>query len=513
MKPKFKVTLLSHSFVITDINASVKPFINEFAKRNIQYTTEYRRGYGYIKKPSKVFAAANGLRTEFRFHRHEFADFCNFMADRYVKREDWKVKTREFKQPATIELKLNPMFSDRDYQGPLVEFCSRMDLHTKVVPLQTGKGKTYIACRASEEIGFRTGLITASRFLNQWSESLQEQYDLPRSAIWIIRGNVELKKYIRAAKDKTLDATHVLFSNTTLQVFIKNYEANRKKTILDYGCAPEDLLEIGGIGLKIVDEAHLFLHLNFKLDLYCHVPTAIYLSATLETEDQFINKVTSIIYPMESRYFGVAYDKYIDAICWFYSLKTESQQRIRTTQRGRDSYSHSALEQSIMKDPKLMMGYLEMIAASVKSEYIMKRKDAGMKCIVFADLVEMCEEITEYLKSCFPELDIRKYTAEDEDENLYTPEIVVTTPGSCGTGKDVKNLFVVFATNAVGGMQLNLQMLGRLRVIKDYKGVTPVYIYFSCLDIPKHMDYHRKKLEIFDGKVLSHNTIKTDFAI
>lgn len=513
MSALMRITLMSHSFVIDRIDHSIKPLLAEFARQNIQYTTEFRRGYGYIKKPFRVYAASTALRNEWRFHRHEYDRFVKLLKDHRIEEKQYKVRTREFKEPRRIDVTRLAIFQDRDYQIDLIEYLSRLDLHSKVVPLQTGKGKTYVAMRASENIGWRTGLITASRYLNQWKTSLKDTFGLLDTDVWIIRGNSELKKYIRQSIDKVMNSTYVLFSNTTLQVFIKKYEANPKKTIKEYGCHPEDLLELGGIGLKIVDEAHQNLHLNFKLDLYCHVPTTIFLSATLETEDNFVNRITDIIYPPEYRFTGIAYDCYIAAEGWYYRLAPGHDKKIRTTVRGRDSYSHSEFEKSILGNDKMKLAYFDMINQVVQARYVNKRVDKRQKCLVFCDLVEMCTELTEYIKLCNPHITVARYTADDEDENLYEPEIVVTTPGSCGTGKDVPNLMLVVMSNAIGGMQLNLQMLGRLRRLKDFEDVTPEFVYLICLDIDKHMEYHRKKYDVFRGKVLSHKDTHTNFVI
>lgn len=508
-----RITMLSHCFIVDKIDYGVKPLITDFTRRNIQFTTEYRRGYGYIKKPYRVFAAANAQRTEYRFHRHEFEKFKQILEDNHIKPEQYTVRTKQYKKPARILLTRDPKFQDRDYQVELIKYLSDVNRHCKVVPLQTGKGKTYVAMRACENIGFKAGLVTSSRYLNQWQNSFSETFNIPKTDVWIIRGAQELKKYIKKSIEGSMDYTFVLFSNTTLQIFIKKYEMSAKKAIKEYGCKPEDLYEIGGLGIKLVDEAHQNLHLNFKLDLYNHVITTIYLSATLETEDAFVNRITDTIYPEEYRFTGIAYDKYIAAQGWMYKLAPCNEQKIRTSARGRESYSHSEFEKSILKNKKMLENYLAMIAESFAMEFIKNRTDKKQKCLIFADLVEMCTVITEYLKVLHPALDIRRYTGEDSDDNLYTPDVVITTPGSCGTGKDVPNLMYVFMTNAIGGMQLNLQMLGRLRRLKDFEDITPQFIYFICEDIPKHMDYHRKKFDVFSGKVLSHTDMRTNFVV
>ena len=67
-------------------------------------------------------------------------------------------------------------------------------------------------------------------------------------------------------------------------------------------------------------------------------------------------------------------------------------------------------------------------------------------------------------------------------------------------------------TTAVDSQIANEQSLGRTRPVKSYPELTPEFCYFVCVDIPKHMQYHRNKKQVFNGLVKYHTEITLPYA-
>ena len=75
-----------------------------------------------------------------------------------------------------------------------------------------------------------------------------------------------------------------------------------------------------------------------------------------------------------------------------------------------------------MKDKKLLFKYLDMIRTCWDTFFI-ERYEEGMKGMLFAGRVEMCDEIVETFRKEYPHLKTMRYTADDEYENLLEADI------------------------------------------------------------------------------------------
>jgi galactitol-specific phosphotransferase system IIB component len=117
--------------------------------------------------------------------------------------------------------------------------------------------------------------------------------------------------------------------------------------------------------------------------------------------------------------------------------------------------------------------------------------------------VEFCVVLRDYLRGIYPELNIREFVAETDEKVLKEADIIVSTIKSAGTAQDIPDLKVSVLTQAVRKKEANIQTLGRLRKLKRWPNVTPVFVYLNNTSIETHMKYHEAKKEIFQGKVLS----------
>jgi len=98
---------------------------------------------------------------------------------------------------------------------------------------------------------------------------------------------------------------------------------------------------------------------------------------------------------------------------------------------------------------------------------------------------------------------VKRYVEDDPYDNLMKPDIRVSTLQSAGTAVDIPNLATTVMTTAVSSSQANIQGLGRLREMKD--GRVPEFVYFACVDIKKHMEYHEKKREMLKDRTLEYH--------
>lgn len=494
----------SHHFTVTRITPRGRAAVESFAKKFVQYGMQRAGPRDYIRAALKVYGAATADRTEFRFHINQLKEFTPHLE---IHQLTGSLVEHVFK-PTPIPFKVVlPIFShwtDRDYQTPVIQYIEdpTPPVH-KFVALQTGKGKSYCAMRAMSDIGYRTIIIVKPMYLEKWVEDIRRTYDIQLEDLMVIRGSTHLMALLVMAEAGELESKIVLLSNKTYQNWIKLYERYKDETLdMGYACTPDRLCEIIGAGFRLIDEVHQDFHLNFKIDLYTNVQRSLSLSATLVSDDDFMNKMYEVAYPAATRYHGPAYDKYIAARSVIYRL--QDPDKVRTKDPISKNYSHHVFEQSILRNPNLTRNYLNLIDGVVKTSYIAKRKP-GQRLIIFCASIDMCSRVSAFLQQQYASLDIRRYVEEDPWENLMEPDIRVTTLQSAGTAVDIPDLITTILTTAVSSSQSNIQGFGRLRALKD--GTTPEFYYFVCQDVPKHIDYHEKKRLILEDRALNYKSI------
>lgn len=357
---------------------------------------------------------------------------------------------------------------------------------------------TKLTLAALAQIGQRTMLVIKGMYVDKWIEDVKESFGLKPGELMVVRGGKNLKALIDLAIEGELDCKFIICTNKTIYNYLKSFEKFKDQD-MGYGCRPEDLYSTLGVGVRVIDEAHQEFHTNFRQDLYSHVPKTINLSATLESDDAFMNSMYEIAYPRDLRFRGAAYDKYIAVKALMYGARDIRAIRYMGKRRN---YSHVVFEQSIMKRKGLLAKYVDMLLEIIQVSFIRKR-EPGQKMLVFCSTIEFCTKLTEEIQRQHPTLKVSRYVSDDDYEDLLTSDISVSTIKSAGTAVDIENLRVTLMTDALNSRQANEQALGRTRRLKQWPDVTPEFIYLVCTDIQQHIRYHNNKREFFADKVLS----------
>lgn len=356
----------------------------------------------------------------------------------------------------------------------------------------------------------RTIITLMPKYINTWLVGLADFVKLKPEDIMVVQGSLELNAAMRSAQEGRMTAKIIIVSLPTYQYFMSEYEDNNG-VMQHYNYTPDQFWEVMEPGLLVVDEGHESIHALYRYDLYCNVRNKVVLSATLEADNRFINEMYDIIYPKATRFRGGEYDKYIESIALMYGLT--STKKIKYGGFG-GTYSHVKLEQSIMKDRRILETYLKFIGDTA-DYFFFKIKQPEQRLLVYCATVDMCVKVVSYLRNRHngKDLIINKYTQEDPKTTLYESDVTVSTLMSAGTGVDIPGLRTVIMTVAIGSKQKNDQALGRLRRLKDYPDVTPTFVYFVCSQIRPQVEYHRKKLENFANKTLSQRTFNSGFSL
>ena len=507
-----KITIGTHYFKITNMQPRMIGVVQKFCVKYVQMEYQNSRGKRVLA-PGKVYATRTKDNSEYRFHIGQYPEFIQHLYHNDVEIALCDIIKRDLIDSPDIDIDLNKGWVLRDDQNAVKDFIlqsEETDLHTRMATLYTGFGKTVVALASAADINKRVLVTVLSKYQDKWASDVVKTLNIKPKEVMVISGSHNVRGLIALAQSGQLEAKCIIISINTLNNYLKAYEDDPHTTTNDdFGCAPENFCELLGIGTMIVDEVHEHIHAVFKMLLYTHVYKVIALSGTLISLDPFIQKIHSLMFPKEVRYDKAVMNKYIKCYAIGYSVISVPVSKIRTTQFGSNLYSHNAFEKYILKHKPLLDNYLKIIDNIIELGYIQNYKD-GNKLGVYASSIDMCSTITHHLKKKYPDLDVRRYVEQDPYENAIEADIRVTTILSAGTAFDIPMLTDVIMTNSIKSPVSNLQTLGRLRELKD-RDVRFYYLY--CEQIPKHVEYHKAKKELFEPKVISTKDYKSPISL
>lgn len=345
-----------------------------------------------------------------------------------------------------------------------------------------------------------------------WVSGAKEYMHMTPNNLMLIQGSAALKAAIQMSQMNMLEVDLILFSAETIRGFLKAWE-ERDVEPFDYGCSPYELWKVLKVGFVIGDEAHEQIHNRFRMTAYTHAPKVLYLSATLICDDPFINLMYRHIFGAEEDIWESDNNKHIAVRPLFYQLDKDLLYNRKFKHNGPRGYSHIEFEKSVMRNKKLTNQYFRFIKATIDSALYDKNFVEGMKGFVMFASIKMGEAFQKYLKEQYPNRTIGLFVGGSAKAELYERDIVIGTPRSIGTGKDVPGLKALIQTVAVNSSQLNLQIMGRLRPVKINGvliAVDPLYVYLNCEQIKQHKIYHQHRLahvaeKCKDIKVIRHH--------
>ena len=356
---------------------------------------------------------------------------------------------------------------------------------------------TIMTMFALAKVKVRCALVVKPMYISRWMDVLVGKdmvfKNFGSKDVMTVRGSAQMSSIINLAREGEFNVDFVVISNRTYINYLQHYDENGPSE--EYGwCRPEELWNLLGVGIRLIDEAHQDFYGCFLTDLHSHVPTSIELSGSLEPDMDFLKAMYAVMYPKALRMNTGVYKRYVDIIGLLYSLDTELPHP-RTTRRGRASYSQAAYEEAIIKVPMRTRRLQEMMSF-ICNNYFMSERLPDHKLLVFFDTVGMCAIMADYYQELYPDLYVSKYTEEEDPSVLDEADIIIATPASAGTAVDITNLQQVHSFVMRSSTQALIQMLGRLRKLST-DTISPKYLYICTNDIITHQKYQYKMQEVF----------------
>lgn len=512
LAPRAQIDVWSHGCRISNFGAEVRTLMIELCRHSWGEYGSVRVGkFRTEQKIKRVFVGTNKERNYFQFHRNQLDFVLNRLSKINVLEDRLTIIRHELYEPVRVTHPLKDDRPPREKQVPIIDYVVAPITHkgapSKVVTLQTGGGKTFLALFALRLLGMRTGIILKGMYIEKWIGDIEGAYGAEKGSLMVIRGIPQLRAAIEMARLGNFNPRVVVFSHKTMQMYLTYYETHGVDDFLPV--SPMDLYKHLGIGVRLTDEVHQEFHCNFRQDIYAHVPLTISLSATLEPDQKFVEDMYRIMWPVGTWAPEMAYDKFIAVKALWYRVRDIGKLRWLNFLR---QYSHTEYEKSILKQPRILEAYTDMIVDIVQKAFI-EKMEKGQKMIIYVATVQMATILADQLANIHPQLLVNRYVSEDEYEDLVAADLSVSTLQSAGTGVDIPNLRINLMTTALSSKQSNIQVLGRTRRLKDWPDVTPEFYFLAARDVDKHVQYTKQKKEKLDGKVLSFQELGTNYVI
>lgn len=405
-----------------------------------------------------------------------------------------------FDDPENESLKPLKISSFRSHQEEQQTQCIAIDHPEKLYVTKDYivTHNTVTSLVAASRLGNRLAVSVLAGYVEKWYKDVQGTYEIDAKDIIRIEGKNSLVDYCQlllenqATPEKLPKVT--IISINTIGKWYKGYIEDPFNPTYDmYGMKPWELMEKARIGTNIFDESHQHLHAVYRMFCFLHIPKTISLSATLTSEEETELRIQRMMYPRHKRFEKIKMKRYITVYSCQYQIQDFLNSRIRTQEYGSNNYSHIAFEKSILSHRSIKGQYINMIVRMVRGSFV-DTMQRGDKCAVFVSSHAMAREVCRAIRKEFPDLDTRTYLESDPIENLMDSDIRVTTVLSGGTAHDIGGLTVSIQTINLNSIKSNLQVLGRLREIigRDIR-----FYYLYCSSIPKHVEYHQNKIEMF----------------
>lgn len=432
-------------------------------------------------------------RTQFKFPISLYSSLRSWFLDHQrIDIDKWVIERKGSTEGEMVNIVIREGWTLREYQDDVVKWGNSRP-HPILVDLPTGKGKTVTSIFQAADYGRRCLFHMAPRLIDKWISDIEKTIDTDQTTIEVISSTHAFVGLMerRLAGESISDI--IMVSTVIFRNYIKAYMLDQDFDSI-YPILPEDFTEVMGIGFTLIDEFHEQFKANYIASLFLTSHHFIGLTATLiETQDKILEQVYHYTFPAPQRYGKVKPSQHVTVYPIAYNIHNVNDVKFKMP--GKGFYNHIKFEQSVMKKPSLKKDYLDLIGYYMQKGWY-DHRDGDDRALIYVSSIAMADLVTEYFQAKWPDLDIRRYVANDPYENVIDADLRISTPKKCGSAIDIPNLTTILMTPAINSAKSNIQIKGRGRELED-KDVR--FIYFYCEQIKKHLDYHYEKIKIFRG--------------
>ncbi len=391
------------------------------------------------------------------------------------------------KNKKNINVKMKSKYNDKPNQKEIMDYLGEREGSVKLLEASTGIGKTYCAIKASLVIHGKVTIFQTSGLVEHWYKELLSKTNLDAKDIYIIQGRDSLVKLFKKPKIKP---KCFVASLQTLYAYALGKEEAYKNLKYSY----EEFLDVYDVDIKVTDEVHLNFYMNVVIDLKTDIHHYINLSATYGRSNYQGNRIFNNIYPKELRFGNKHIERYTDVFMYNYSLGPYMT-RVRLI--GKNGYMQIKYEQKVCRNTLTKYEFLDKVIQPLIDSHYINYKQLGEKLLILTSTTAMANEIATYVRENYTDNKVVTYFSGDKEEKLDDCDVVVSTLGSSGTGRDIKNLITTININSFKSEILANQCMGRLRKIPER---TTIFVDMYNRDLFSHVEHKKRRIDAYRTK-------------
>lgn len=359
------------------------------------------------------------------------------------------------------------------------EFSNNKNFTQFALNLDTGDGKTYTCVHSLLKIGLRTIIIThQEKIKTQWLNTFNDMSSVNLKRICNISGSEIIQEILEL--NKTPEYDFYLVNHQTLSGYGRKHGWETIK----------EFFEKIKVGVKVVDEAHLFFENTLMIDFFSNTYKTFYLTATFNRSDAqevylFKKAFLSVVrFGEETFNYEEKRKHVVFVIVYFKSTPEHGIIPKVTTGHGFSSYLYIDYELSERSGGVLLR---------VVRRLIDQTKQLEGRRLILSPKTDSAEYFKEQIMDRFP-YDVgtihSKNGIEVNRENMKK-EFISSTSKSFGVGVDLKGLRMMINTEPIGSAVLADQIRGRLR---EYSPDKDTFLFYPIDMIFKDTSRMLKKI-------------------
>ena len=370
------------------------------------------------------------------------------------------------------------------------------------VVLSTGAGKTFCAGYGAGLYGAKTLIIMhRDNLRTQWVKSLYELNGYSSKYVHEIDSSTEFEAICRNQHDFDYDV--YLITHATFRAGCKRVQDAHMIS---------DFTKNLGIGLKIIDEAHLEFNDTLMIDFLFNVKRNLYLTATdgrsQRSEDAIFKYVfrNTAFYRRERSALShpAKWVEYITVNIDTHVKRAVYQFRVNRG-KGMSAVTYGKFVIGMDKSKT----HFRVCRELVRDIFI---NQPSSKVLVFMPLIDLCIDCAymisklNYDKSFDYDISVKtvhSHNSVTENEINKQSDVIVTTIQSLGTGSDIKGVTDIICCTPMVSRIVVQQVLGRIRYINKKCH------YYDIIDnsVPADMYWWKSRSKTLSKLCISSNSI------
>lgn len=319
-----------------------------------------------------------------------------------------------------------------------------------LVSLSTGGGKTILSINYFLKNNLRPVIFCHNNtIIGQWVQKIKAVSNLTDDDIGIVSNNWSLKKMLTK---KILIVSSLTYSSQM------NTDAGEEKFVT--------LLDPKKVGVLIVDESHLLLHVVNDIIMTSRIGKNILLTATPSNAIKNINKIIDCILPFKNSFFKISYEQQVDAV--FVSFDSKPENKNKTYVKMFSQYNfckHKYFLYLIKNREEMFLSLLEAVFEDIKAN----NEGQEENTLIIGTSNKQLDYVKSYLEKRFPGKTINSYY--DLSEKKHTKRAPCTGDGFDFTlssakavlaGTDKEDLTSLINLDIFSTESATIQLKGRL---------------------------------------------------